>query len=217
MMVWPRARHPGLWSQMDLRKHHYEQSYWRWWNSSWAISNPKRWCCESVALNMPTNMENSAVVIGMRKAVLISTKGSAKGCPSSIQLLSHFWLFATSLTAARQASLSITNSLSSLKLVSIESVMSSNHLIPIVPLSSCFQSFPGSGSFPMSQFFTSGGQSIEISASVSVLPKNIQDWFHLGWTSLIPLPSKRLSRVFCNTTNHKHQFLVVSFKRVPWW
>ena len=54
----PRARHPGMWSQVGLRKHHYERSYWSWWNSSCAISNPERWCCESVALNMPPNLEN---------------------------------------------------------------------------------------------------------------------------------------------------------------
>ena len=54
-------------SQVGLRKYHYEQSQWRWWNSSWAISNPKRWCCESAALNMPANLENSAVATGQEK------------------------------------------------------------------------------------------------------------------------------------------------------
>ena len=76
----------------------------------------------------------------------------------------------------------------------------------IVPFSSCFQSFPASGSFPMSQFFTSGGQSIGVSASTSVLPMNIQDWFTLGLTGLIPLQSKGLSRVLSNITVQKHQF-----------
>ena len=60
-----RARHPAMQSQVGLMKHHYEQSLWRWWNSSWAISNPKRWCCESAALNMPANLENSAVATGL--------------------------------------------------------------------------------------------------------------------------------------------------------
>jgi len=69
----------------------------------------------------------------------------------------------------------------------------------VVPFSSCLQSFPASGSFPMRQFFTSGGQSIGVSASVSVLPMNIQDWFPLGLTGLISLLSKGLSRVFFNT------------------
>ena len=101
---------------------------------------------------------------------------------SSVQLLSHVQLFATPWTAAHQAFLSITNSQSLLKLTSMESVMPSNHLVLCHPLSSCLQSFPASGSFPMSQFFASGGQSSGVSASASVLPMNIQDWFPLGWT-----------------------------------
>ena len=76
----------------------------------------------------------------------------------------------------------------------------------VVPFSSCLQSFPASGSFPMSQFFTSSGQSIGASPSASVLPMNIQDWFPLGWTGLVSLLSKGLSRVFTNTTIQKHQF-----------
>ena len=76
----------------------------------------------------------------------------------------------------------------------------------VIPFSSCLQSFPASGSFSMSQFFASGGQSIGVSASTSVLPMNIQDWFPLGLTDLISLQSKGLSRVFSNTTVQKHQF-----------
>ena len=76
----------------------------------------------------------------------------------------------------------------------------------VIPFSSCLQSFPASGFFLMSQFFASGGQSIGISASASVLPMNIQDWFPLGWTGWISLQSKGLSRVFSNTTVQKHQF-----------
>ena len=76
----------------------------------------------------------------------------------------------------------------------------------VIPFSSCLQSFPASGSFPMSQFFASGGQSIGISALASVLPMNIQNWFPLGWTAWISLQSKGLSRVFSNTTVQKHQF-----------
>ena len=76
----------------------------------------------------------------------------------------------------------------------------------VVPFSSCPQSFPESGSFPMSQLFTWGGQSIGVSASASVLPMNIQDWFPLGWTGWISLLPKGLSRVFSNTTVQKHQF-----------
>ena len=76
----------------------------------------------------------------------------------------------------------------------------------VVPFSSCLQSFPASGSFPMSQLFASGGQSIGVSASASVLPMNIQDWFPLGWNGWISLQSKGLSRVFSDTTVQKHQF-----------
>ena len=75
-----------------------------------------------------------------------------------------------------------------------------------VPFSSCLHSSPASGFLPMSQFFTSGGQSIGISASASVLPMSIQDWFPLRLTGLISLQSKGLSRVFSNTTVQKHQF-----------
>ena len=76
----------------------------------------------------------------------------------------------------------------------------------VVPFSSRLQSFPASGSFPMSQFFTWGSQSIGVSASASVLPMNIQGWFPLGWTGWISLQSKGLSRVFSNITVQKHQF-----------
>ena len=117
---------------------------------------------------------------------------------SSVQLLSHVQLFAIPWTAACQASLSITNSWSLLKLMSISS--------SVIPFSSHFQSFPASGSFQMSRFFASGGQSIRVSASASVLPMNIQDWFPLGWTGWISLQSRGLSGVFSNTTVQKHQF-----------
>ena len=79
----------------------------------------------------------------------------------------------------------------------------------VIPFSSCLQSFPESGSFQMSQLFTSGGQSIGISVSASVLPVNTQDWSPLGWTGWISLQSKGLSRVFSNTTVQKHQFFGV--------
>ena len=76
----------------------------------------------------------------------------------------------------------------------------------VVPFSSCPQTFPASGSFQMSQPFASGGQSIGVSASTSVLPMNTQDWSPLGWTGWISLQSKGLSTVFSNTTVQKHQF-----------
>ena len=125
---------------------------------------------------------------------------------SSTQSLSRVQLFANPRIAAHQASLSITNSWSSPKLMSIESrwyhpaISSSN-----VPFSSCPQSLPASGSFQMSQLFAWGGQKIGVSASTSVLPMNTQDWSPLGWTGWISLQSKGLSRVF-NTTVQKHQF-----------
>ena len=75
----------------------------------------------------------------------------------------------------------------------------------VIPFSSHLQSFPASGSFPMSQFFASGGQSIGVSPSASVLPMNIQDWFPLGWTGWISVQSKGLSRVFSSTVVQKHQ------------
>ena len=120
-----------------------------------------------------------------------------------VQPLSHVRLFATLWTAACKASLSITISQSLLKLMSIESVVLSNHLIlchPLLLLPSIFSNIP---TFLMSQLFQ-GGQSIR--ASASVLPMDIQDWFPFGLTSLISLLSKGLSRVFSSTTVWKHQF-----------
>ena len=113
---------------------------------------------------------------------------------------------ATPWIAACQASLSITNSWSSPKFMCIKLVMPSSHLILCRPLLLLPQSLPASGSFPMSQLFASYGQSIGVSVSTSVLPINTQDWSPLGWTGLISLQSKGLSRVFPNTTVQKHQF-----------
>ena len=125
---------------------------------------------------------------------------------SSVQSLSCIQLFATPWVTARQASLSITNSRSLLKLMCIQSVMPSSHLILCRPLLLCPKPLPESGSFPMCQLFTWGGQSTEVSASASVLPMNTQDWSPLGWTGWISLQSKGLWRVFFNTTVQKHQF-----------
>ena len=126
-----------------------------------------------------------------------------------VQLLSHVWLSVTPRTVAHQASLSFTISWNLLKLMSIKSVMLCNHLILCHLLStlfsSCLQSFPASGSFPVSQLLASGTQSIGASASASVLPMSIQSWFPSGLTGLISLQSKGLSRVFSSTTIQKHQ------------
>ena len=124
-----------------------------------------------------------------------------------VQLLSRVWLFATPWTAVCQATLSLTISGSLLKLMSIEAVMPSNHLILCCPLfSSCLRSFVTSRSFPVSWLFSSGGQSIGASASASIFSMNIQGWFPSGLTGLISLQSKGLSRVFFNTTVQKNQF-----------
>ena len=123
-----------------------------------------------------------------------------------VQLLTHVQLFAIPWTAACQASLSFIMFQGLLKLMSIESVMPSNHLIlchPVLLLPSIFTNIR---SFPMSQLFASGSQIIGTSASASVLPMNIQGWFPLGLTGLISLLSKEFSRVFSSTTIWKHQF-----------
>ena len=124
---------------------------------------------------------------------------------SSVQSLSHFWSFATPWTAAHQASLSFTISLSLLKLMSIQLVMPSPS--SIIPFSFCLQSFPASGSFPMRQFFASGGQSIGASALASVIPMNIQD----SDTIWAIKQNNRIMRFFSQntcvaTTNLSHSF-----------
>ena len=124
----------------------------------------------------------------------------------SVQLLSGVRLFVTLWTPACQASLSFTNSQSWLKLMSIESVMPSNHLILCSPLLLLPSIFPSIRVFSMSQFFTSGGQSIGVSASAFVVPPKIQDWSPLGWTGLLSMLSKGISRVFSSTTIEKNKF-----------
>ena len=127
-----------------------------------------------------------------------------------VRLLSPVWLFVTPWTTAHQASLSFTISQSLLRLMSFESVMPSNHLIFFCPqkkaiFSSCPQSFLASGSFPVSRFFASGGQSI--GASASVLPVHIQSWFSLGlkkWFDLLAVQGSLT--IFSSTTIQKHQF-----------
>ena len=127
----------------------------------------------------------------------------------SDQSLSRVRLFATPWIAALQASLSITNSRSSLRLTSIESGWTQCHPAissSVIPFSSCSQSLPASESFPMSQPFAWGGQRTGVSALASFLPKKSQGWTPSEWTGWISLQSKGLSRVFSNTTVQKHQF-----------
>ena len=124
----------------------------------------------------------------------------------SVQSLSCVRLFATPWTAARWASLSITSSRTPPKPRPLSQWCHPTISSSVIPFSSCPQSLPASESFPMSQLFSSGGQSIRVSASASVLPMNTQDWFPLGWIGWISLQSKGLSRVFSNTTVKKYQF-----------
>ena len=137
-----------------------------------------------------------------RLVIAFLTRGSL------VQSLSCVRRFVIPWIAARQASLSITNSWSSLKLISIESVMPSSHLILCRPLL-LSQIPPSIRVLPMSQLFAWGGQSTGVSALASVLPKNTQDWSPLGWTGWISLQSKELSRVSSNTTFQKHQFFSI--------
>ena len=118
-----------------------------------------------------------------------------------VQSLSHVWLFATLWTAAYQASLSFTSFWVFSNSCSLNWWCHPTISTSVVPFSPCLWSSPASGSFPVSQLFTSGGQSIGASASVLS-----QDWFPLGLTDLISLLSKGLSRVFSNTTVQKHRF-----------
>ena len=128
---------------------------------------------------------------------------------SSVQLLSRVWLFATTWTVACQASLSITNCQSLLKLMSIESVMPSNRLILCHPLL-LPSIFPSIRVFSNESALHIGCPNIGASASASVLPKNTQDWSPLGWTGWISLQSKGLSRVFSSTQSESINSSVLS-------
>ena len=152
----------------------------------------------------------SVTFMHSERTMLVETENFIKRClfliVVAVQLFSCVQLFVTPWTAAHQASLSFTNSWSLLKHVhQVTDAIQPSHPLSF-PFSSCPQSFPTSGPFPMIQLFAWGGQSIGVSASASVLPMTIQDWFPLGLTGLISLLSKELSRVLSNTTVQKHQF-----------
>ena len=134
---------------------------------------------------------------------------------SSVQSLSRVRLFVTPWTATHQAFLSITNSWSLLKLMSIESMMPSNHLILCHPLLLLPSIIPSFRVFTTSYFFISSGHNIGASASASVLPMNIQEWMPLGWTGWISLKSKGLSRVFSNITVQNINSSALSFLYSP--
>ena len=143
--------------------------------------------------------------------MLLQTKqnstSTARRSYSPVQVPSRVWLFATPWTAACQAFLSITKYQSLLKLISIESVMPSNHLILCLPLLLLPSIFPSIRVFSKELVLCIRWTNIGDWASASVLPMNIQDWFPLGWTVWISLQSKGLSKVFSNTTVQKPQFL----------
>ena len=146
------------------------------------------------------NLKDETLFIGIKFFLKFLFLGSVQ---FSLSIVSNS---ATQWTAARHVSLSITNSWSKPKHMSLELVMPYNHLILCCPLLLLPSIFHSIRSFQMSQLFASGGQSIGVSASTSVLPKTTQDWSPLGWTSWISLQSKGLSRVFSNTMVQQHQF-----------
>ena len=123
-----------------------------------------------------------------------------------VQLLSHVWLFSAPWIAACQASLSLLSLRGCSNSCPLSQWCHPTFSSSLTPFSSCPQTFSASGSFPMSQLFTSDGQRSEASAPASVLPMNIQGWFPLGLIGLISLLSKGLSRIFSSTTVQKHQF-----------
>ena len=142
----------------------------------------------------------------MRKLSVIEQTPLYNLCTSSVQLLCCVGLFATLWTAVHQASMSITNSQAFSSSCPLRWWCHPTISSFVILVSSCLQSFPASRSLSMNQFFASGGQNVGVSASASVLPMNIQDWFSLGWTAWISLQSKGLSKVFFNTTVQKYQF-----------
>ena len=155
-----------------------------------------------------TWLSNETAVAAAAAGIRWVTTGYGRFRISSVQSLSRVWLLAIPWIAACQAAIpcplptpGVHPNSCPLSRWCHPAISSS-----VVPFSSCPQSLPASGSFPMSQLFTWGGQSIGVSASTSVLPMNTQDWSPLGWTGWISLQSKGLSRVFSYTTVQKHQF-----------
>ena len=178
----------------------FTASSFKIWNRLTGIPSPSQ--ALSVVMLSKAHLTSHSRMSGSRWVITPSWPFSSVQFSHS----SRVQLFATLWISARQASLSITNSWNYLN-----SCPSSQWCHPAIsssvfPFSSCSQSLPASGSFPMSQLFAWGGQSIRVSASASVLPMNTQDLSPSGWTSWISLQSKGLSRVFSNTTVQKHQF-----------
>ena len=190
-------------------------------HAAWCLESPEQSFCvlcmepEHITLLAHQHVHQQASPLNWKSRVFIGISFYHLNTRSdqirSHQSLSCVRLFATPWIAARQASLSITNSRSSLRLTSIESVMPSSHLVLCRPLLLCPQSLPASESFPMSQLFAWGGQSIGVSALASFLPMNTQGWSPSEWTVWISLQSKGLSRVFSNTTVQK-QYKITTAK-----
>ena len=165
--------------------------------------------CWTFILCNPFSLANQPNLLSVSE---ILREGYSFGSLVVVQSLTCVWLFAIPWTAACQASLSFTVCWSLLKLMSISRwwchpTISSS----VAPFSSCPLSFPASVSFPVRQLFTSGGHCILALASASVLPMNIQGWYPLRLTGLIPLKYKELSRVFSSTTTWKYQFVGAQF------
>ena len=157
------------------------------------------WSCFYLYLVIPSGIETSGLCLPP-PSWLLHTQFS------SVQSLSHVQLFANPWTAAHQASLSITNSWSPPKPMSVESVMPSNHLILCRPILLLPSIPPSIRVFPMCQFLARGGQNPGVSALASFFPKKSQGWSPSEWTGWISLQSKGLSRLFSNTTVQTHQF-----------
>ena len=183
---------------------------WLTWNIFWRVLGVASWNKAS-ALQSSGNkhkiiFDHSSVMTCRRLQIQKTYKQQITASVQSVQSLSRVRLFATSWTAARQVSLSITNSRSLPKLMSIESVMPSNHLILCRHLLLLLSIFSSIRVFSNESALCWGGQSTGVSASASVLPMNTQDWSLLGWTWWISLLSKGLARVFSNTAVQNHQF-----------
>ena len=197
-----------LFQQHKRRLYTWTSPDGQYWNQIDYILSSKRWSSsiqsEKTRLGADCGSDHELLTAKFRLKLKKVAK-ITRPC-SSVQFLSHLQLFATLWTTACQASLSITKSQSLLKLMSIESVMPSNHLILCHPLLLRPSIFRSIRVFSNQSVLCIRWQRIGVSTSTSVLPMNIQDWFPLGWTGWNSLQSKGLSRVFSNTTVQKHQF-----------
>ena len=170
---------------------------------------------------MSSNLRGFSILVGENRTIL-PTLCEFQGLFPLILLVSFIsWIQFSSVQSPSHVQLFVTPCIASQRypcLSPTHGTCSNSHpsswwchttiLSSVVPFSSCLRSFPASGSFPMSQFFASGSQSIGVSASTSVLPTNIQGWFPSGLSGLNSFQSKGLSRVFCNNTVPKHQFVI---------